>query len=131
MEFLRSAYGQIQMLRYVSGSTGQTELLLDHIKLLRIPMPPIGIQNDVVEKMEAARYRVTDLTKQATQLVAEGDTLLAVARAEMVRILTGEERGQRGGRPPKLVKLPSADFAKNLDALLAVPHTPKKKPRKK
>ncbi len=131
VEFLRSEYGQIQMLRYVSGSTGQTELLLDHIKLLRIPMPMSDIQNDVVEKMEAARYRVTDLTKQATQLVAEGDTLLAVARAEMVKILTGEEESRRGGRPQKLVKLPSTDFAKNLDALLAVPHTPKKKPRKK
>ena len=34
VEFLRSEYGQIQMLRHVSGSTGQTELLQGHLRAL-------------------------------------------------------------------------------------------------
>ena len=41
VEFLRSEFGQVQMLRYVSGSTGQTELLVEHVSGLVVPMPKL------------------------------------------------------------------------------------------
>ena len=55
VEFLRSEFGQIQMLRYVSGSTGQTELLIDHIKALLVPQPLPEVQEAIVKQMKTTR----------------------------------------------------------------------------
>jgi hypothetical protein len=91
VEFLRSEFGQIQMLRYVSGSTGQTELLIDHIKTLLVPLASPEVQEAIVEQMKIARETVHSLSGKAGQLVIEGETLLAKARAQMADLLTGDQ----------------------------------------
>ena len=127
VEFLRSEFGQIQMLRYVSGSTGQTELLIDHIKALLVPQPLPEVQEAIVKQMKTTREMVLSLAGKADQLVTEGDALLAKARAQMAKLLaTDQSKNPKGGRPDKPVKLPSSNFDTNLDALLAVPRKKKK-----
>lgn len=131
VEFLRSEVGQIQMLRHVSGSTGQTELLIDHVKTLLLPLPSPETQSLIAEKMKKAREAVGALAERAGDLMIEGDELLARARSEMARLLSRDAaKASKGGRPEKPVKLPSGEFDTNLDALLAVPHKLTKRGRK-
>ncbi len=87
VEFLRSEYGQLQMLRFVSGSTGQTELLIDHVRSLLIPMPGAAIQRAIVERFDLARKEVAELGAKANQFRADGERTLAVARLDMMRQL--------------------------------------------
>jgi restriction endonuclease S subunit len=89
LEFLRSEYGQIQMLRFVSGSTGQTELLIDHVRALLIPMPEPAVQQEIVDQMDRARAEVAKLAEQADQFREDGANRLAVARQGMMRRLEG------------------------------------------
>lgn len=107
VEFLRGEYGQIQMLRYVSGSTGQTELLIDHVRSLRVPVPSLAVQEEVVGRMRSAREAVRELSAEADRLRGEGANRLAVARRAMVKSLVEasappesvpEEDHERGGR---------------------------------
>lgn len=96
VEFLRSEYGQIQMLRHVSGSTGQTELLIEHIKSLRISVPPQGVQDDLVRDMRAARERERALNEEANQLRDRGAQTLAVAHREFGEMLNRSEPDESG-----------------------------------
>ena len=64
LEYLRSEHGQIQILRYVSGSTGQTELLIGHVKSLRIPLPDPETQANVAKIMRG-RSQSCDRAKEA------------------------------------------------------------------
>jgi type I restriction-modification system DNA methylase subunit len=89
LEFLRSEYGQIQMLRFVSGSTGQTELLIEHVRSLLIPMPEPAVQQGIVDQMDQAREEVAQLVEQADQFRADGANRLATARQTMMRRLAG------------------------------------------
>ena len=86
-ECLRSEYGQIQMLRFVSGSTGQTELLVEHIGGLRIPLPDPAVQESVVARMDEARMTDDELSKQATDLRSEAAAVIARAQIDMMRLL--------------------------------------------
>ncbi len=87
-EFLRSEHGQIQMLRHVSGSTGQTELLIDHVESLRVPVPDRALQNSIVRQMNKARKEAGQLAGKADDLRSQSATLLAGARDEMTKALT-------------------------------------------
>lgn len=88
VEVLRSEFGQIQMLRFVSGSTGQTELLIDHVKELRIPMPTdLDVQWKIVKLMEDARGRQAQLLARAKGLVEESANVLGLARRTMTQQL--------------------------------------------
>lgn len=89
LEFLRSEYGQLQMLRFVSGSTGQTELLIEYVRSLLIPMPKPSVQQAIVKRLDKARDEVADLVAQADKFRADGVNVLAVARQDMMRQLTG------------------------------------------
>lgn len=91
VEFLRSEYGQIQMLRYVSGSTGQTELLIAHVKGLLVPMPDVEVQQEIVRTMEEARTTGSSLTSEADRLRDESAGILALARRDMVKRLTDDK----------------------------------------
>ena len=84
VEFLRSEYGQIQMLRFVSGSTGQTELLIEHVRGLTIPIPALIVQEKIVSEMIEARQRAEQLQEQAGELQIEGANVLAIARRNMM-----------------------------------------------
>ncbi len=83
-EFLKSEYAQIQMLSRVSGSTGQTELLVDHVRSIRIPIPTVEEQMEIVTMMEQARRQQDALLSNARQLIEEGADALANARERMV-----------------------------------------------
>lgn len=99
-EFLKSEIGQIQMLRHVSGSTGQTELLVDHIRLLRVPVPSPDVQAEIVHKMEDARKTGKELGAKAQELKEQGVGIIAMARQEMTSLLQHQpgfpERSARG-----------------------------------
>jgi len=95
VEFLRSEYGQIQMLRFVSGSTGQTELLIEHIRRLSVPLPALDVQQAIVDQMEEARVTGEGLGKEAEGLRAERANILAIARRDMMKRLA--ESGGEGG----------------------------------
>lgn len=88
LEFLRSEYGQIQMLRHVSGSTGQTELLIDHIAALVIPLPPAETQRAIVSAMGKARSEAEELTGRADTLRSNSANVIATAREECFRLMT-------------------------------------------
>jgi len=90
VEFLRSEYGQIQILWRVSGSTGQTELLIDHVKAIQIPMPPSKLQDEIVRMMGEARERQDELRESIRDLAEESANVLAIARQEMMVTLLGE-----------------------------------------
>lgn len=109
VEFLRSEQGQIQMLRYVSGSTGQTELLIDHVRSLQIPMPDPDVQREIVKEMDEARQRGRELTGQADNLRRESADMLARARQDMVKRLT---KDSDSGEVDKYGKF--EDFARRL-----------------
>jgi hypothetical protein len=94
VEFLRSEYGQIQMLRHVSGSTGQTELLIDHVKAIRIPSPAADVQDEIVRLMDDARSRQAGLQQNAQQLVEASANVVASARQQMMTMLLGFRSGQ-------------------------------------
>jgi len=88
VEFLRSESGQIQMLRHVCGSTGQTELLVDHIRSLRIPIPSPEIQKEVVRLMDEARAQSDELLRRGQALREESANMIAAARQRMMIMLT-------------------------------------------
>ena len=90
VEFLRSEHGQVQMLRHVSGSTGQTELLKDHLSSLIIPVPSRERQDAAVIMMHDVEERVRSLQNQAVDLRRESAGLLAAARNNMVKGLFDE-----------------------------------------
>jgi hypothetical protein len=90
-EFLKSEYGQIQMLRHVSGSTGQTELLIDWIAALSVPLPKPSIQNLIVQEMRDARERTREFTDRAKHLRERGASILAGARGRMIQRLNNEK----------------------------------------
>lgn len=90
VEFLRSEYGQIQMLRHVSGSTGQTELLLDHAKTLRIPLPSPETQEKIVEQMEEARRQSNEFLAKTQMFRSQSTNVIAVARRRMMGMLEGK-----------------------------------------
>ena len=93
VEFLRSEYGQIQMLRFVSGSTGQTELLIEHVGGLTLPVPNLTLQENIVSEMMKARQRAELLQDEAGELQRESANVLAVARQDMMNQLAQVERG--------------------------------------
>jgi type I restriction enzyme M protein len=87
LEYLRSEHGQIQMLRHISGSTGQTELLRQYVKGLRIPVPELSLQEELVHLMREARDRADHLREKARHLHNESIRVIAEARDQMIRKL--------------------------------------------
>lgn len=90
LEYLRSEHGQIQILRHVSGSTGQTEFLIGHVKSLRIPLPDSETQAAVANIMRDARRRIIDLETRANNMLNESADVLADARRQMVYKLSSQ-----------------------------------------
>lgn len=66
--FLSSKYGQQQLVRKTSGQI-QTKITTDDIKSILVPLPPLSIQNQIVELMESAY-------KQKKEKEAEAEKLL-------------------------------------------------------
>ncbi len=87
LEFLRSEYGQVQMLRGISGSTGQTELLVEHFRDLIVAVPSIDTQIKIIQEMEKAQEKYSQLRKESQKLEDESSSLLASARYEMATML--------------------------------------------
>jgi type I restriction enzyme M protein len=119
VEFLRSEYGQIQMLRYVSGSTGQTELLIQHVKNLQVPIPARRIQAEIVKVMAEARNTVSDLSDKAEELRGESAEVLARARRDMMKRLAEKSAPGQHDRNARMKIHASPDEA--LGALVKKP----------
>ena len=100
VEFLRSEYGQIQMLRFVSGSTGQTELLIEHVRSLKVPLPILTIQEKIVSVMVKAREKADQLRDKADLLHLQSANVLAIARGSMMNELTQTEHNTEPGNCP-------------------------------
>jgi type I restriction-modification system DNA methylase subunit len=92
VEFLRSELGQIQILRHVSGSTGQTELLVDHVAKLRIPLPDEEIQNEIVTMMENAKNEASSLADDSQKLRNQSSNVIASARNQMLQFISQKKK---------------------------------------
>lgn len=95
LEFLRSEFGQVQMLRGISGSTGQTELLADYIRNLTIAIPSISTQKSIVREMEDAQQKYRALREKSRRLENESSNVIATARHEMATRLLEEKESER------------------------------------
>lgn len=82
-EFLRSEFGQIQMFRHVSGSTGQTELLIRYVESIRVPLPDLEMQDQIVAQLQRARTDSNALVEEAEKIREESANIIASARADM------------------------------------------------
>lgn len=88
-QFLKSEYGQVQMLRHVSGSTGQTELVSGAIADLRIPVPALDVQEAVVADLRLVQDQTRKLAESAGVLRQKGALLLAESRQRMIKRIAG------------------------------------------
>ena len=86
-EFLRSEFGQVQMLRHVSGSTGQTELLSRYVRAVRVPLPERELQEEVVRVVHAARSESQELLAESERTRGESATIIAEAQARMYEMI--------------------------------------------
>lgn len=66
--FLNSTFGRVQMERLVKG-VSQPDLHLIDIKKIKIPMPPLNIQNNIAEIMENAYEEKNEKIKKANKLI--------------------------------------------------------------
>lgn len=82
-EVLNSPIGRLQTERSV---TGTTRIALDYPTILqiRIPVPPLGKQRDIAAEVRRRREQAAVLQKEAERVVAE-------AKAEVERMILGEE----------------------------------------
>lgn len=110
-EFLKSEFGQIQMLRNVIGSTGQTELLINDIKGLRIPLPSRETQADIVRDMKRARERSRECASGANYLRGRGAEIVAAARTRMLDALCGHPASE----PVESAELPNSAATGDLE----------------
>ena len=93
-EYLRSEHGQVQLLRHVSGSTGQTELLKGNLGSVLVPVPDEGAQAEVAEFMRDTDHSVRELRQRSEAIYLESVEMLAAARSGMVKKLKGERHGR-------------------------------------
>jgi type I restriction-modification system DNA methylase subunit len=108
-EFLKSELGQLQMLRQVIGSTGQTELLIGDVGALRIPIPQKDVQSMIVSEMEHARVRSREYVNGAKYFRERGSTVIAAARSRMISRLCGESDYTLAGADSQQLSLPNGD----------------------
>jgi type I restriction enzyme M protein len=66
--FLSSKYGQEQLVRKTSGQV-QTKITTDDIKSIIVPIPPLQIQNQIVEIMQSAYKQKMEKEKEAEKLL--------------------------------------------------------------
>ncbi len=88
-EYLRSEHGQVQILRHVSGSTGQTELLIDHVRNILVPVPSLSTQGRIVRLMKTARDKRDSLLNEAKTLRLQANDLIGEAQQGMEQLLRG------------------------------------------
>lgn len=68
--FLNSIFGRVQMERFVKG-VSQPDLHLIDIKKIKIPIPPIHVQNKIAEMLESAYKEKKEKIKSANGLITE------------------------------------------------------------
>ncbi|MBD1808105.1 restriction endonuclease subunit S [Microcoleus sp. FACHB-SPT15] len=80
---LNSPIGNAQVEQQKTGSI-QMNITIEGIKALKVPLPAIGLQNEIVQ--EADEQRV-----QAKRLRTEAETIVTEAKARVERMILGEE----------------------------------------
>ena len=109
LEYLRSEFGQIQLLRYVSGSTGQTELLAEYVAAVRVPKPSDDEQSSIVESMSEARGESERLKSEAEALKREGTAVLAKAREDvLLKLAATKKKAVKQPRPTARPSTPAS-----------------------
>lgn len=73
--FLNSIFGRAQMNRFVKG-VSQPDLHLIDIKQIKIPIPPINIQNKIAGLMEDAYKQKIEKIKLANKLIEEASKIV-------------------------------------------------------
>ena len=68
VEFLKSIYGQLQIQRFIHGSTNK-HLSKDAIKKIRIPTPAPEVQTEIALKVEGAEEKAKELIKKAHVII--------------------------------------------------------------
>ncbi|MCK4731785.1 MAG: restriction endonuclease subunit S, partial [Methanophagales archaeon] len=75
--------GQMQINQHVTGATNK-HLSPEDIKSIKIPIPPIGIQEQIAEEVEKRRERAKELRKEAEEVVK-------LAKGKVEKMILGEE----------------------------------------
>jgi restriction endonuclease S subunit len=81
--FLNSAIGKAQVEQKKTGSI-QMNITIEGIKALKVPLPAIEIQNEIVQEADKQRT-------QANFLRNEAENTLLTAKARVERMILGEE----------------------------------------
>lgn len=71
--YLNSRYGQIQLKQKISGQV-QIKITTDDIKTIYVPLPPLSIQNKIVEIMQSAYSRKKQMEAEAQRLLDSIDS---------------------------------------------------------
>lgn len=58
------------------GQSGQIELPIDAILAIKIPLPPVDVQQEIVERMQQAENEIARLNAELSALKAEKDSVL-------------------------------------------------------
>ena len=70
---------ELEIVELSGGTTGQTELPRESVRTFEIPMPPLDEQKRIVELLDAATARVTELTACYEQARTHANNLFASA----------------------------------------------------
>jgi restriction endonuclease S subunit len=84
LSVLLSPIGQMQINQHVTGATNK-HLSLEDIKSIKIPIPPIRIQNEIAEEVKRRMDRGEELKNAAEEVVK-------LAKEKVERMILGEEK---------------------------------------
>jgi len=62
--FLSSEYGKIQLIRHTSGQI-QTKITTDDVKSIKIPIPPLAVQNRIASEVRSRMEKADSLRREA------------------------------------------------------------------
>jgi len=88
--FLKTRVGKENLLRGITGATGQLTLTTSYMKSIQIPIPPISVQKGIIQIMKNAYKQRTQKLKRAEELLHEINNL--VPDRLHIKLPTGEIR---------------------------------------
>ncbi|NQE46184.1 Type-1 restriction enzyme MjaXIP specificity protein [ANME-1 cluster archaeon GoMg2] len=83
LSVLLSPIGQMQINQHVTGATNK-HLSPEEIKSIKIPLPPIEIQNEIAEEIKGRRELAKEMRKEAEEVIK-------LAKEKVEKMILGEE----------------------------------------
>ena len=83
LSVLLSPIGQMQINQHVTGATNK-HLSPEEIKSIKIPLPPIEIQNEIAEEVKRRREGAEEMRKEAEEVIKQ-------AKEKVEKMILGEE----------------------------------------